>query len=113
VRFELTYYALNPRIKVFAPWKNKEFLDRFKGRTDLLNYAEENGIPVKATLKKPYSEDDNLMHISHEAGILEDPGFRAGRDIISRIKLPQDAPDRETHISIRFKDGTGRGHQYG
>ena len=105
VRFELTYYALNPKIKVFAPWKNKEFLDRFKGRTDLLNYAEEKGIPVKATLKKPYSEDDNLMHISHEAGILEDPGFRAGRDIISRIRLPQDAPDSETHISIRFKDG--------
>ncbi len=106
VRFELTYYALNPKIKVFAPWKNKEFLDQFKGRTDLLNYAKENGIPVKATLKKPYSEDDNLMHISHEAGILEDPKFKAGRDIISRIKLPQDAPDKETHIAIHFKDGT-------
>ena len=105
VRFELTYYALDPRIKVFAPWKNKEFLDRFKGRTDLLNYAEEKGIPVKATLKKPYSEDDNLMHISHEAGILEDPKFKAGRDIISRISLPQDAPDKETHIAIHFKDG--------
>ena len=106
VRFELTYYSLNPKIKVFAPWKNKEFLDRFKGRTDLLNYAKEKGIPVKATLKKPYSEDDNLMHISHEAGILEDPKFKAGRDIISRINLPQDAPDKETHIAIHFKDGT-------
>ena len=106
VRFELTYYALNPRIKVFAPWKNKEFLARFKGRTDLLKYAEDNGIPVKATLKKPYSEDDNLMHISHEAGILEDPKFKAGRDIISRIKLPQDAPDKETGIAVHFKDGT-------
>ena len=105
VRFELTYYALNPKIKVFAPWKNKEFLERFKGRTDLLNYAEKNGIPVKATLKKPYSEDDNLMHISHEAGILEDPEYKAGSDIISRIKLPQDAPDKETHISVQFKDG--------
>jgi argininosuccinate synthase len=105
VRFELTYYALNPKIKVFAPWKNKEFLERFKGRTDLLNYAEKNGIPVKATLKKPYSEDDNLMHISHEAGILEDPEYKAGSDIISRIKLPQDAPDKETRISVQFKDG--------
>lgn len=105
VRFELTYYALNPKIKVFAPWKNKEFLDMFKGRTDLLKYAEEKGIPVKATLKKPYSEDDNLMHISHEAGILEDPKFKAGKDIISRIRLPQNAPDKETHISITFKDG--------
>ncbi len=106
VRFELTYYALNPKIKVFAPWKNKEFLEIFKGRTDMLKYAEDKGIPVKATLKKPYSEDDNLMHISHEAGILEDPKYKAGRDIISRIKLPQDAPDKETHISIHFKDGT-------
>ena len=106
VRFELAYYALKPEIKVFAPWKNKEFLDCFKGRTDLLKYAEDKRIPVKATLKKPYSEDDNLMHISHEAGILEDPGFKAGRDIISRIKMPQDAPDKETHIAIHFKDGT-------
>ena len=105
VRFELTYYALNPKIKVFAPWKNQEFLNHFKGRTDLLKYAEDNGIPVKATLKKPYSEDDNLMHISHEAGILEDPSFKAGRDIISRIKLPQDAPDKETHIAVHFKNG--------
>ncbi|MFO7922724.1 MAG: argininosuccinate synthase [Bacteroidales bacterium] len=105
VRFELSYYALNPRIKVFAPWKNKQFLERFKGRTDLLNYAEQKGIPVKATLKKPYSEDDNLMHISHEAGILEDPKYKAGRDIISRIKMPQDAPDKETSIEIHFKDG--------
>lgn len=105
VRFELTYYALNPKIKVFAPWKNKEFLEHFKGRTDLLKYAEENGIPVKATIKKPYSEDDNLMHTSHEAGILEDPKFKAGRDIISRINLPQDAPDKETHISVQFVNG--------
>ncbi len=105
VRFELTYYALNPKIKVFAPWKNKEFLDRFKGRTDLLKYAEEMGIPVKATLKKPYSEDENLMHISHEAGILENPKFKAGRDIISRINMPQDAPDKETHIEVHFKNG--------
>lgn len=105
VRFELTYYALNPKIKVFAPWKNKEFLDTFKGRTDLLNYAKAKGIPVKATAKRPYSEDDNLMHISHEAGILEDPKFKAGRDVISRIHLPQDAPDKETHIEVHFKDG--------
>jgi len=105
VRFELTYYALNPKIKVFAPWKNREFLDQFKGRTDLLNYAQQHNIPVKATLKKPYSEDDNLMHISHEAGILEDPKYKAGRDVISRITLPQDAPDKETNIAVHFKDG--------
>ncbi len=105
VRFELGYYAQNPSIKVFAPWKDKEFLSEFKGRTDLLNYAEENMIPVKSTLKKPYSEDDNLIHISHEAGILEEPGYKPEKDIISWIKLPQDAPDKETEVAISFKDG--------
>jgi argininosuccinate synthase len=105
VRFELTYYAQNPQIKVFAPWKDREFLNEFQGRTDLLNYAELHGIPVKSTLKKPYSEDDNLLHISHEAGILEDPAYKADHDIICKIKMPQDAPDKETHISITFKNG--------
>jgi argininosuccinate synthase len=105
VRFELTYYAQNPQIKVFAPWKDKEFLNEFQGRTDLLNYAEKEGIPVKSTLKKPYSEDDNLLHISHEAGVLEDPAYKAEHDIMSKIKMPQDAPDKETHIAVYFKDG--------
>lgn len=105
VRFELTYYALNPNIKVYAPWKTQEFLDEFQGRTDMLNYAETFNIPVKASLKKPYSEDDNLMHISHEAGILEDPKFKPEKDMYTKMKLPQDAPDKETCISIQFKDG--------
>ncbi len=108
VRFELAYYALNPLIKVFAPWKDKEFLSQFKGRTDMLNYAEAKGIPVKASLKKPYSEDDNLLHISHEAGILEDPAFMPGSDILSKIVSPMDAPDKATRISIQFKDGVPR-----
>jgi len=105
VRFELGYYALNPQIKVFAPWKNPEFLAEFKGRTDMLNYAELKKIPVKQSLKKPYSEDDNLMHISHEAGILEDPGFKADLSILTKMVPPQQAPDKETHLSIQFKDG--------
>jgi argininosuccinate synthase len=105
VRFELSYYALNPKIKVLAPWKTQEFLEQFKGRTDMLNYAREKNIPVKATVKKPYSEDDNLMHISHEAGILEDPGFRPEMDMLTKIVPPQHAPDRETQIEIHFKDG--------
>ncbi len=105
VRFELTYYALNPKIKVIAPWKTQEFLDQFKGRTDMLKYAESNGIPVKATLKKPYSEDDNLIHISHEAGILEDPKHPFSNDMLSKIVPPQEAPDKETKIEIHFKDG--------
>jgi argininosuccinate synthase len=105
VRFELTYYALNPKIKVLAPWKTQEFLDQFKGRTDMLNYAEAKGIPVKATLKKPYSEDDNLIHISHEAGILEDPKHACTADMLTKIVRPQDAPDKETQIEVHFKDG--------
>ena len=105
VRFELSYYALNPKIKVLAPWKMQEFLDQFKGRTDMLNYAEKKGIPVKATVKKPYSEDDNLMHISHEAGILEDPAYKPDKDMLTKIVPPQLAPDKETHLEIHFKDG--------
>ena len=105
VRFELTYYALNPKIKVIAPWKSQEFLEQFKGRTDMLKYAEAKGIPVKASLKKPYSEDDNLIHISHEAGILEDPKHPFGSDMLTKIVRPQEAPDKETVIEIHFKDG--------
>jgi len=105
VRFELSYYALNPKIKVISPWKMQEFLAQFKGRTDMLNYAKKNNIPVKASLAKPFSEDDNLMHISHEAGILEDPRYKPDKDIYTKMVLPQDAPDKETHIEIHFKDG--------
>lgn len=105
VRFELAYYALDPEIKVISPWKDQSFLDDFKGRTDMLNYADKYGIPVKASLKKPYSEDDNLMHISHEAGILEDPTFAPEKDMYTKIVIPQDAPDKECKIQIHFKDG--------
>ncbi len=105
VRFELGYYALDPQIKVLAPWKMQEFLDHFKGRTDMLNYAEEKKIPVKASLKKPYSEDDNLMHISHEAGILEDPKYKFEKEILTKMVMPQDAPDKETHLAIHWRDG--------
>ena len=105
VRFELTYYALKPDIKVIAPWRDPEFLERFKGRTDLIRYAQEEGIPVTATEKKPYSEDENLMHISHEAGILEDPELRPDESIFTRTVSPKDAPDRETILDIFFEDG--------
>jgi argininosuccinate synthase len=105
VRFELSYYALNPKIKILSPWKTQEFLDQFKGRTDMLTYAQKYNIPVKATASKPYSEDDNLMHISHEAGILEDPKYKAEKDMFTKMVAPQDAPDKETHLEIHFKDG--------
>lgn len=105
VRFELAYYALNPEIKIISPWKDREFLSMFKGRTDLLNYAAKHGIPVKASVAKPYSEDDNLMHISHEAGILEDPLYAPGMDILSKMTSPYNAPDKGTAISIEFRNG--------
>ncbi len=106
VRFELSFYALNPKIVVFSPWKDAEFLDHFRGRTDLIRYAESAGIPVKATQERPYSEDDNLMHISHEAGILEDPALKADMNVYSKITHPFLAPDQPESIAIEFKDGT-------
>lgn len=105
VRFELSYYALKPDIRVISPWKDREFLEKFKGRTDLLKYASEMKIPVKASIDKPYSEDDNIMHISHEAGILEDPMFSAQKDMLLKMVLPQDAPDKETRLVIHFRNG--------
>jgi argininosuccinate synthase len=105
VRFELSYYALKPDVKVISPWKDREFLQVFKGRTDLLKYAAEKNIPVKASIAKPYSEDDNLMHISHEAGVLEDPMFSLNKNMLQKMVMPQDAPDSETRIVIDFKDG--------
>ncbi len=105
VRFELAYYALNPKIKVIAPWKNKKFLDAFKGRTDLLDYAKKYGIPTKQSASKPYSEDDNLLHISHEAGVLEDPSYECEESIYSHTVAPEKAPDKPTKIKIEFKDG--------
>jgi len=105
VRFELAYYALNPRIKVISPWKDPEFLSEFKGRTDLIDYAKKWKIPVTATKERSYSEDDNLMHISHEAGILEDPLFKPSENVFNRTVSPMKAPDEETIVEIYFKDG--------
>jgi len=105
VRFELCYYALMPGVKVISPWKDREFLSAFKGRTDLLKYASENKIPVKASIDKPYSEDDNLMHISHEAGVLEDPMYTLSKSMLSKMVMPQDAPDKETRIVVHFRNG--------
>lgn len=105
VRFELTYYALNPKIKIISPWKDEEFLSKFKGRTDLIDYAKEKGIPIKATHAQPYSTDANLMHISYESGILEDPSTPPSLAMFEWTKSPQDAPDKETDLEIHFKDG--------
>ncbi len=105
VRFELGYYALDPNIKIYSPWKDPEFLAAFQGRPDLIAYAAEHGIDIKASRSKPYSEDANLVHISHESGILEDPALAAAEDVYSWTKSPQDAPDKGTELEIHFKDG--------
>ena len=105
VRFELSYKALNPDIEIISPWKNEKFLKQFEGRTDLLEYADKYDIEVKASKEKSYSEDDNLMHISHEAGILEDPSHKAPEHVFSRTNSPQDAPEEDENIKIEFEKG--------
>jgi len=101
VRFELTYYALQPDIKVVAPWREWEF----KGRADLIAYCANHGIPVTATAEKPYSTDRNLMHISYEGGILEDPWAAPTEDIFLLTKSLQNASDAAEEMVITFEKG--------
>src|SRR5437868_13184315 len=101
VRFELTYYALQPDIKVVAPWREWEF----KGRSDLIAYAHQHNIPITATAEKPYSTDRNLMHISYEGGILEDPWREPPADIFRLTVAPEDAKAEAEYIEIGFEKG--------
>lgn len=105
VRFELTCMTINPKIKIIAPWKDAEFLAKFKGRSDMISYSQKHGIPVKATKAAPYSTDPNLMHISYEAGILEDPKLTPSEDMFELTKSPKLAPDKETKLEIEFRKG--------
>ena len=105
VRFELTYYTLMPDAEIISPWKDKQFLKQFKGRPDMIKYAEKNNIPVKATKKAPYSTDPNIMHISYEAGVLEDPLYTLPEKAYEMTASPKKAPDKETEIVIEFKEG--------
>jgi len=105
VRFELTYLTLMPGAEIIAPWKDDEFLSQFQGREDMLDYAERHGIPVEATKKKPYSSDENIMHKSFEAGVLEDPQRAPPADMFTKTVSPLEAPDRETKLNITFKGG--------
>ena len=105
VRFEFGYYMNMPDVKIISPWKDEEWLSQFEGRTDMFNYAEKYNIPVKASIKKPYSEDENLIHISHEAGILEDPSLRCPEDVFNLTVSPKNAPEEETLLTFEFKDG--------
>ena len=101
VRFEITYLALSPRIQILAPWKIWDF----KSRTDLMQYAEKHGIPVPVTPQKPYSSDRNLLHISFEGGILEDPWMEPPEDMFVLSRSPEKAPDKPIYVEIDFEQG--------
>jgi argininosuccinate synthase len=101
VRFELTYYALQPDIKVIAPWREWEF----KGRSDLMAYCAKHDIPITASAEKPYSTDRNLMHISYEGGILEDPWNAPPENIFLLTKPPENAAGKPQEITVTFEKG--------
>ncbi len=100
-RFELTYNALAPELKIIAPWREWDF----EGRMDLINYAKKNGIPVPVTAKKPYSSDRNLLHISFESGILEDPWAEPPADMFLLSVSPEKAPNKPEYVEIEFEKG--------
>ncbi len=101
VRFELTYYTLEPEIRVIAPWREWNL----KSRTDLVAYAKNHGIPVPVTPGKPYSCDRNIFHTSYEGGILEDPWAEPPANMFEMTVSPEEAPDRPTYIDIGFEKG--------
>lgn len=105
VRFELAWQALAPSMKIIAPWRIESFISKFKGRADLLEYARINNIPVSSTPKAPWSMDENLVHCSYEAGILEDPDHEAPKHLWKMTVDPVDAPDKPYHFTIHFDKG--------
>ncbi|HSF86427.1 MAG TPA: argininosuccinate synthase [Acidimicrobiia bacterium] len=102
VRFELAAYALKPDIKVIAPWREWDL----RGRADCVAYAEEHGIPIPVTPEKPYSMDANLLHISYEGGVLEDPWVAPPSNMFKLTTNPEDAPDEPEYVTIGFHEGT-------
>ncbi|MEN9734595.1 MAG: hypothetical protein RLZ45_2590 [Verrucomicrobiota bacterium] len=110
VRFELTTAALAPGLDIIAPWRDERYRKQFPGRQEMIDYCAAKGIPVQASAKKPYSMDRNLLHISYEAGILEDPWYDAGdlknRDYFTTLSvLPEDAPDKPEYVTLEFERG--------
>ncbi|XP_040013544.1 argininosuccinate synthase [Xiphias gladius] len=105
IRFELTYHSLCPDIKIIAPWRIPEFYNRFRGRTDLMEYAKKHGIPVPVTPRAPWSMDANLMHVSYESGILENPKSHAPDDLYLMTKNPTDSPTTPDVLEIEFRNG--------
>jgi argininosuccinate synthase len=108
-RFEFTYMALAPHLAIISPWKIDSFRAKFPGRAEMIAYCRKHRIPVEASLKKPYSMDRNLLHISYEAGILEDPWFdpttRANKGMYKLSVAPEDAPDQPEHVVLDFVKG--------
>ncbi|XP_037121628.1 argininosuccinate synthase [Syngnathus acus] len=105
IRFELAFHALYPGVKIIAPWRIPEFYNRFRGRTDLMEYAQKQGIPVPVTPRAPWSMDANLMHISYESGILENPKNHAPTDLYQMTKNPEDSPSSPDVLELQFKNG--------
>ncbi|MFZ5797899.1 MAG: argininosuccinate synthase [Desulfobulbus sp.] len=101
VRFELTYLALNPRLTIIAPWR----IWTLDSRNKLIAYAREHNIPVPVTKEKPYSSDENLLHISFEGGILENPWNEPADDMFKLTVAPEKAPDRPTYLELTFAGG--------
>ena len=109
VRFELTVAALEPELKVIAPWREEKFRKQFPGRAEMIAFANENKISVETSGGKPYSMDRNLLHISFESGMLEDPWFDASgsqaRDMYKLSASPEDAPGEPEYVELQFRDG--------
>jgi argininosuccinate synthase len=109
VRFELTAAALAPEVKVIAPWREERFRKQFPGRKEMIAFAKKNKIPIEVSAQKPYSTDRNLLHISFESGVLEDPWFDASskkmRGMYKLSVAPEDAPDEPEQVDLAFENG--------
>lgn len=109
VRFELTAAALAPDLQIIAPWREERFRRQFPGRQEMIAYCAEKGIPVQASASKPYSMDRNLMHISYETGVLEDPAFDAfspeNKGMFKLSVAPEDAPNEPEYVTLVFDKG--------
>jgi len=109
VRFELAAAALAPDLRVISPWREERFRKQFSGRAEMIAFAKANEIPVEASAEKPYSMDRNLLHVSYESGVLEDPWFDASsremRDMYKLSVAPEDAPDEPEYVDLAFEAG--------
>lgn len=105
VRFELSCYSLYPDITILAPWREREFYTRFQGRSDLLEYARQNGIPISATPKEPWSTDANLVHVSYESGVLENPATPAPKGLYKMTADPINSSLDAEEIEMNFAKG--------